>query len=144
MKVLRLIKVAMRRDKIQSADIYEDHIDVVREGKFRRDVSESVPGPTCLAKALCQLTGIHIPTFRLITLQYMLRRCCIVFAEKDPVPTFDLGSLFEQVSLRNAATKVMYVDFHYYICYYHTYPCTILIYMQYLSVTSPHIKTTNR
>ena len=31
----------------------------------RRDVQESVPGPKCLASTLCQLTVIHIPTWRL-------------------------------------------------------------------------------
>ena len=36
MKILRLIKGVMRRDKIRNADIYEEfHIDVIREGKFR-------------------------------------------------------------------------------------------------------------
>ena len=32
----------------------------------RRDVQESVPGPKCLANTLCQLTGIYIPTWRLV------------------------------------------------------------------------------
>ena len=32
----------------------------------RRDVQESVPGPTCLVNILCRLTIIHIPTWRLV------------------------------------------------------------------------------
>ena len=31
----------------------------------------------------------------------------LALVEKDSVPSFDLGALFEHVSLRSAATKVM-------------------------------------
>ena len=44
----------------------------------RRDVPESMPGPTCLANTLRQLTGIHIPTWRLVSL--CVRMCCIACA----------------------------------------------------------------
>ena len=32
----------------------------------RREVPEYVPGPTCLANTLCQVTRIYIPTWRLV------------------------------------------------------------------------------
>ena len=40
---------------------------MARKGQHERcDVPEYVPGPTYLANTLCQLTGIYIPTWRLV------------------------------------------------------------------------------
>ena len=49
----------------------------------------------------------------------------LLLAEKDSVPSFDLGALFEHTSLRSAATKVMYVDL---LCCHCAWTLVILTY----------------
>ena len=69
---------APRSDKLQSEgdnttmkagnNMAKQHGQPIRGERIQheiRDVPESVPGPMCLANTLCQMAGIHIPTWNL-------------------------------------------------------------------------------